>query len=608
MTLNVAIFLVRDTRYCGFQRHRSVKIGTSWKYATPWRETPAPHTLARVARSRQQRNLQSAPISGKPLNICASLHYDAVIREALLSKSVSPKPLLAHLHQRLRMKFSATSSVRWLRTCSLSVSLACAAWLVPLDSAFSAIKLKPVATGFSSPVDIANAGDTRLFIVEQAGRIKIINRGSTTYPTFLDISTRVLSGGERGLLGLAFAPDYATSGRFYVYYTRQTDGAIRVSRFNVKTTNPNEADDASESEVITIPRSRGNHNGGGLRFGADGMLYIATGDSGGGGDPDCVSQDQSSLLGKLLRVDVSGASGYVVPPNNPLGTNRASSAILAIGLRNPWRISFDRVNGSLFIGDVGQGEREEVNQLTAYNPPAPPAAPFNFGWPQREGTIAYSTSCVASGIPATEPILDYDRSAGSSITGGYRYRGTRVPELASGEQYTYGDFSSGNIWSATRGTGGAWTSRLILSAPPFTVSTFGEDSAGEVYVANYSGTINRITSTLGPSLDIDLNTSFDAATDGVLLLRYLLGFRGSALIANAIGSGAQRSSAQAIENHIGTTLASFNVDGNSGTLAMSDGLIALRFLLNFPDAALTPGTNASQTPALIRATLEDLKP
>jgi glucose/arabinose dehydrogenase len=476
------------------------------------------------------------------------------------------------------------------------------------------VKLKQIATGFSSPVDLVNAGDSRLFVVQKNGIIRIIQRGSTTYSTFLDLSGTsgpVLStGGEQGLLGLAFAPDYATSGRFYVYYTRKPDGAINISRFTVSAADANVAN-TSETVILTIPHpSRTNHNGGGLRFGPDGMLYIAVGDGGGGGDPDCNAQARNNFLGKLLRIDVSGAGTYTVPANNPLGLDSNPSPILAIGLRNPWRISFDRVNGDLYIGDVGQGDREEVNLLPAYNPSSAPTSPLNYGWPRREGLVSYPTGCTnATGLTSwIEPIFDYDHSNGDlSITGGYRYRGTRVPELTTGQQYLYADFVSGRIWIATKAANGSWSSSLFTDAS-FNVSTFGEGSDGELYVVAFGGEIYRFTSTLGPSLDIDLNGSFDAATDGLLLLRYLFGLRDAALVANAVGSGATRSSAQDIATYLNANIAQFDVDGAANASSLGDGLIALRYLLNLPNAAMVQGSGATANPALIRARLDDLKP
>ncbi len=487
--------------------------------------------------------------------------------------------------------------------------LALAAFLTTADVQ-AEVKFKPIATGFNDPVDIAHAGDDRLFVVERAGVIRIIQRGNTTYSNFLDITGSVRSsGGEQGLLGLAFAPDYATSRRFYVYYTRSSDGAIAIARYTTSSANANVANTSGEVLLTIAHPTYDNHNGGGLRFGADGMLYIATGDGGGGGDPDCNSQDSASLLGKLLRINVSGASGYTVPANNPLGTNSQPSPILALGLRNPWRISFDRVNGDLYIGDVGQGAREEVNLLATYNPASAPAQPFNYGWPQREGFIAHNSSCGSgSGIAAIDPILDYTHASSNlSITGGYRYRGTRVPELATGEQYAYADFVSGRLWAGTKALNGTWSSRLVIDAP-FNISTFGEDKNGEIYVADYGGTINRITSTLGPSLDIDLNGSFDASTDGVLLLRYMLGFRDASLIAGAVGASAVRATSQDIVTYLDGAITQFDVDGVANVAAFSDGIIALRYLLNIPNTALVQNTGATANPTLIRAALDDLKP
>ncbi len=491
-----------------------------------------------------------------------------------------------------------------------AIAVSAAAFTTPVAAE---VRVKPIATGFSVPVDIANAGDERLFIVEKTGRIRIIQRGSTTYSNFLDLSGTagpvLSSSSEQGLLGLAFAPNYANTGRFYVYYTRKPDGAINIARYTVSAGDSNVADSGSAEVLLTIPHpGRTNHNGGGLRFGSDGMLYIAVGDGGGGGDPDCNAQTRSTFLGKLLRIDVSAASGYTVPSNNPLGLDSQPSAILALGLRNPWRISFDRVNGDLYIGDVGQGDHEEVNLLAPYAPASSPTVPLNYGWPQREGLSPFGTSCADSLITRIDPIFDYDHSSGDlSITGGYRYRGARVQELLSSTQYVYADFVSGRLWAATRAQNGSWSSRLLLDAP-FNISTFGEDNNGEVYLADYSGTINRITSTLGPSLDIDLSGGFAAATDGLLLLRYLLGLRGDALISGAVDPNAQRGGATDIATYLSTNLAYFEVDGAPNVTALGDGLIALRYLLNVPNSALLQGTAAATAANLIRAKLDDLKP
>jgi glucose/arabinose dehydrogenase len=484
------------------------------------------------------------------------------------------------------------------------------------------VVLREFAPGFASPVDIANAGDENLFVVEKAGTIRRLTGGAQSSSLFLNITGRVLdNSSERGLLGLAFHPNYASNRRFYVYYTRETDGAIVVSRFLADATNPAIADAASEQIVIVIPHpGRDNHNGGGLRFGADGYLYIATGDGGGGGDPDCNSQNPTSLLGKILRLNVDTLApplNYSIPANNPTWSAVGARAeIFAIGARNPWRISFDRVNGDLYIGDVGQGSREEVTRIAAYNPTTPRTNPFNLGWPQREGSIAHSSSCGnGSGIATTEPITDYTSTDDNcAITGGYRYRGNRVPELASGVQYLFADYCTGRLWSATEPTSGSWPFAL-LSDTPYFVSSFGEDYRGELYVANLSGgAIYRIASTTAGNLDIDGNNSVGAGTDGVLLLRYLLGYRGPALVDNALGSGATRD-ANAITTYLNTHASgaspTLKIAGGSTMAATTDGLVILRYLLGLGGTALTAGVPLSapfDTPGKVAAQLSLLEP
>jgi glucose/arabinose dehydrogenase len=520
----------------------------------------------------------------------------------------------------VRFQFRSNSSLR--RTCTRAVQALTQALAVlsvaALVPAYAAVTLRPYLSGFSSPVDINNAGDGRLFVVERGGLVKVIPADGSTPTTFLNVNangTKIVSGGEQGLLGLAFHPNYATNGYFFVYYTRVGDGAIVIERYSRNASNPNLADAGSGLVFLVIPHpGRSNHNGGGLRFGADGYLYIAAGDGGGGGDPDCNGQRPESLLGKISRINVDtrdtiANTEYSIPADNPVWTaSNARREIFALGLRNPWRITFDRVNGDLYIGDVGQGAREEVNLIPRFNPSGT-VAPFNMGWPQREGTIAYSptTSCGDSGLARTGPIVDYDHnSSDCSITGGYRYRGTRVPELASGAQYVYADYCTGRFWAATQGTGSSWTPRLLIDTP-YNVSTFGEDNRGELYLADLGGTIYRIRSTEDPSLDIDGNASSGATTDGVLLLRYLFGARGDALIAGAIGNNPLRSSPQAIESFLANSLASFDIDGRPGTTATGDGLIILRYLLNLPDSALTTNTGTTRSATDIRIDLNLLR-
>jgi glucose/arabinose dehydrogenase len=370
----------------------------------------------------------------------------------------------------------------------------------PLDSA-RRVTLEEVVTGAGRPVAIANAGDGRLFVADANGRI-LVYAVTETGPltplgTFLDIRDRVLCCGERGLLGLAFHPDYGTNGYFVVYYTRKDDGDVVIARFRVATdasgapiTDSNTADPGSESILLTIEHSiHTNHNGGGLAFALDGYLYAAVGDGGGGGDPLQSGQNLGTLLGKVLRLalDVSGGSApyHTIPSSNPfVASAGARPEIWAWGLRNPWRISFDRLTGDLFIADVGQGNREEVNFQ-----PAGADGGANYGWPRMEGTACYNPGSGCQTGSLVLPVLEYGHGDGCSITGGYRYRGTRTPTLHG--TYLFGDFCSKRIWAGIQGANGAW-SRTDLLSTALSITTFGEDAAGEVYVAHIGGSVHRV--------------------------------------------------------------------------------------------------------------------
>lgn len=350
----------------------------------------------------------------------------------------------------------------------------------PVQAAAAAITLREVQGGFNQPIFVTHAGDARLFVVQRGGLIRIIKNGNTLATPFLNVASRLTSNSdEQGLLGLAFEPNYAGTGRFYVYYTRTGDGAMTLARYTVSG-NSDVANAGSWTEILSIPHPNNtNHNGGWLGFGPNGLLHMATGDGGGGGDPDCAAQNLNDLRGKLLRLHVVGESGYASPPANIFTTTQRAE-IYAFGLRNPWRASFDRGTGDLFIGDVGQGSREEVDHIITGT-----LAGVNFGWSKREGTIAHTNSCTPSGVPAREPILDYGRNEGRSITGGYVYRGSRVQGLIG--KYIFADFATGAIWSATR-NGNAF-SRATLLTPGINISAFGEGVDGEVYVVDYAGRV-----------------------------------------------------------------------------------------------------------------------
>lgn len=339
-------------------------------------------------------------------------------------------------------------------------------------------QLTTVLTGLDAPVFVGHAGDgsNRLFIVEQAGVIKVVAQGSSTPSVFLDIRSRVNSGGERGLLGLAFHPQYATNRRFFVFYTRD-DGALTIAEYSASS-NPNIAN-TSESVLLTIPHGTfANHNGGMIAFGPDGYLYVGTGDGGSGNDPFGSGQDTGTLLGKLLRLNVNTPGVYSNPPDNPFVNAPGADEIYAFGLRNPWRFSFDRVTGQQWMADVGQNAREEVN--------TPIVKGGNYGWRVMEGFLCTGIDAGCNPAAYLPPVLDYAHSEGRcSITGGYVYRGT-VGALPNGT-YVYGDLCTGEIFT--------WngTSQSLLFDTPMTISTFGEDEQGELYVVNYQGATGTVS-------------------------------------------------------------------------------------------------------------------
>ncbi|MDH3744980.1 MAG: PQQ-dependent sugar dehydrogenase [Acidobacteriota bacterium] len=350
------------------------------------------------------------------------------------------------------------------------------------------IELLEIASRLSRPIALTHAGDGsgRLFIALQDGRIVIHDGARVQSTPFLDISSAVACCGEQGLLGLAFHPQFEDNGLFFVNYT-DTGGDTRISRFSVGT-DPDAADPESETEVLFFRQPFGNHNGGALEFGPDGYLYIASGDGGSGGDPQDNAQSLDTRLGKILRIDVGG-SPFGIPPDNPfVGTPGALDEIWAYGLRNPWRISFDRLTGDLFIGDVGQGEREEIDlQLAASQ------GGENYGWRRMEGSACFNPSTSCNTGELVLPILEYGHDEGCSVTGGYRYRGAASPAL--GGYYFFGDFCSGTIWGARPGTDGTW-SRVEMLDSGLSLSSFGEDESGELYALDHAGSVFRIRSEL----------------------------------------------------------------------------------------------------------------
>ena len=348
------------------------------------------------------------------------------------------------------------------------------------------LALEPVATGFSFPLLLtAPAGDARLFVVEKGGLIKVVKNGAVLATPFLDVSSLISNGGEQGLLGLAFDPQYAANGRFFISYTNR-DGDNVLAAYQVST-DPDRAD-ASSVIRLTVDQPYDNHNGGHIVFGPDGYLYMGIGDGGSGGDPDGHGQDRNDLLGSILRLDVSGATGYAVPASNPLvGVAGTRDELWNWGLRNPWRFSFDRSTGDLYIGDVGQGAREEIDVSTAASGGGKGT---NYGWSIMEGMQCYdASSCDMTGLAL--PVLEYSHNDGCSVTGGHVYRGTAIPDLAG--TYFYSDYCGGWVRSF-RYVGGAVTEAHSWDAlaPGGGVPSFGEDGAGELYVLSASGGVYRI--------------------------------------------------------------------------------------------------------------------
>jgi glucose/arabinose dehydrogenase len=349
-------------------------------------------------------------------------------------------------------------------------------------------RLEQLAIGLSAPLYLTvPVGDAaRLFVVEKTGGIRIIKDGVLLAEPFLDLSAKVSSGGEQGLLGLAFEPDYATTGRFVVHYTDLAGNTV-LSRFQVSA-DLDRADPVSEQVLLTATQPASNHNGGQITFGPDGFLYFGLGDGGGSGDPEGRGQDLSELLGSILRIDVRSGDPYTVPADNPfVGNPSARPEVWSYGLRNPWRFSFDRANGDLYIADVGQNQLEEVDVSTSGDGAG---KGVNYGWSVMEGSQCFATSaCDPAGL--TLPVFEYNHGLGCSIIGGYVYRGAAIPAIQG--HYFYADFCQGWVRSF-RYVGGAVTDQTSWPtlSPGGSLLSFGEDLAGELYVLQASGGVYRI--------------------------------------------------------------------------------------------------------------------
>jgi glucose/arabinose dehydrogenase len=343
-----------------------------------------------------------------------------------------------------------------------------------------------IASGLNFPLYLtAPDGDPRLFIVERGGTIRIVKDGVLLRNPFLDISGQVSTGGERGLLGLAFHPEYATNGRFVVHYTDPA-GETQVSEFRVAD-DPDVADAASGVSILEASQPFSNHNGGQVLFGPDGYLYVMLGDGGSAGDPGGRGQSLADLLGSILRIDPLEGGGYAVPADNPfVGTAGARPEVWSYGLRNPWRAAFDPATGDLYIADVGQGRWEEVDVSTAADGAG---RGLNFGWNLMEGPDCFVDSCSREGLEL--PVLSYGHGDGCSITGGFVYRGAAIPELQG--HYFYADFCSGWVRSFRWENGTvADQFQWATLAPGGNVPSFGRDAAGELYVMSTGGAVFKI--------------------------------------------------------------------------------------------------------------------
>jgi glucose/arabinose dehydrogenase len=350
----------------------------------------------------------------------------------------------------------------------------------------TSLNLEQIASGLNSPVYVtAPPNDQRLFVVEQPGQIRVIRNGQVLSTPFLDIRSRITSGGERGLLSMAFHPNYATNRQFFVNYT-DLQGHTRVERYTVSSTNPDVADASSARLIIMINQPFSNHNGGLVKFGPDGMLYIGMGDGGSGGDPQNHGQDRTTLLGDMLRIDVNSGDPYAIPADNPYrGSTTMRPEIWAYGLRNPWRYSFDRTDGMLYIADVGQNAWEEINAVPTSQ------AGVNYGWRIMEGAHCFnpSTNCNLAGLRL--PVHEYDHTGGAcSVTGGYVYRGTRIPGIVG--HYFYADYCAARVRSFRLVNGQATDHREWSLGTLSAISSFGEDASRELYIVSQSGRVYRI--------------------------------------------------------------------------------------------------------------------
>jgi len=350
------------------------------------------------------------------------------------------------------------------------------------------LALNLVVSGLSSPLDLESPddGSGRLFVVEQGGRIKIIQNGAVLSPPFLDISSKITTGGEMGLLGVTFHPNFSASRKFYVNYVRTQAGQIQsvIAEYSVASASSNQSDASTERILLTVNQVGNftNHKAGELAFGSDGFLYFGLGDGGSGGDPNGNGQNKQTLLGKMMRIDVDHPSGglqYGIPSDNPFVSGGGLPEIYAYGFRNPWRFSFDRSSNRLFVADVGQGSFEEVDIVQKGG---------NYGWNTMEGNHCFNpaTGCNMNGLAL--PIAEYDHSVGIAVIGGYVYHGTSIANLQG--TYVFGDLN-GKVFGLQETSPNNWT-RTLLATTSTTLSSFGQDQSGDLYVVDLSGSIFKI--------------------------------------------------------------------------------------------------------------------
>lgn len=401
-------------------------------------------------------------------------------------------------------------------------------------TAATMISLEKITDNVTNPVHITHAGDgsNRLFIIEQAGRVIILNGKEQTDTPFLDIQSKVDSGGEKGLLSIAFHPDFKNNGRFFVNYTMSRKGLKTViAEYHVSDVNPDIAD-TDEKIIFEVEQPFGNHNGGQLQFGPDGFLYIGMGDGGGSGDPSGNGQNINTLLGALLRIDINNGSSFSIPQDNPFVEKDGADEIWAYGLRNPWRFSFDRFDGRLFLADVGQDDFEEIDLIVKGG---------NYGWNIMEGLHCFppiKKDCDQDGLVL--PIAEYSHDEGQSVTGGYVYRGKEISDLAG--SYIFGDFVSSIIWSIKETAPNIWERTKLLETD-LAISSFGEDEQGEIYIADHRGAIHKIipissedsTPALTPTptpktFTFSCNRNFTKIFNGIEKLELLLGQSESCLL------------------------------------------------------------------------------